>query len=170
MTSRYSAILFSLAALAVFLIPATALAGPCEDRRGMCQTPATCIAEQKIIDADISCSEAGTICCMAGSSASVTDSNPKNSPVGKYGLLNPLGRKDVPSIIGALVGWAGGLAGSLFFVYLIWGGVQWMTAGGDTKKVQGAQQRILFSVVGILVVFLSYFAIDALIGLTSAAG
>ena len=70
----------------------------------------------------------------------------------KFGLVNPLGSRSVPQIIGQMVQFLGVLAGSLFFGFLIWGGVQWMTAGGDAAKVKAAQQRIVASIMGITVV------------------
>lgn len=94
-------------------------------------------------------------------------SNGKGSTVTRYGLLNPFGTRTVPGIIAAIIKWAAGLAGSLFFLYLLWGGIQWMTAGGKTETVQMAQKRILYAIVGIAVILLSYFIVDALIGFTN---
>lgn len=87
------------------------------------------------------------------------------TPTPGFGLLNPLGVRTVPGIIGSVVSWLGGFAGSLFFFFLLWGGVEWMTAGGDAGKVKKAQGRIVASVAGILVVILSYIAVATIIGI-----
>ncbi len=42
----------------------------------------------------------------------------------------------------------GGLA---LLLYFAWGGVNWITAGGDQQKVEAARSRILNAVVGMAV-------------------
>lgn len=84
---------------------------------------------------------------------------------GGAGLINPLGDTNVQEIIGRIVAGLGGLAGSLFFLYLIWGGVAWMVAGGDSKKVSDAQGRIKAAAMGIAIVLLAYMLVASIIGL-----
>jgi hypothetical protein len=84
-----------------------------------------------------------------------------------YGLRNPLGSRTVPQIIGAIIGWASGLAGALFMLYLIWGGIEWMTAAGSPDRLKSGQKKILYAIFGIVIVVLSYFLVDAIIGLTN---
>lgn len=47
----------------------------------------------------------------------------------------------------------GGLA---FLVYLMWGGIQWVTSGGDKTKLDEAQHKIYNSMVGLGVLVASY--------------
>lgn len=47
----------------------------------------------------------------------------------------------------------GGLA---FLVYLLWGGIQWITAGGDKGKLDEAQHKIYNALVGLGVLVASY--------------
>jgi hypothetical protein len=47
----------------------------------------------------------------------------------------------------------GGLA---FLVYLIWGGLQWVTSGGDKTKLDDAQHKIYNSMVGLGILVASY--------------
>jgi hypothetical protein len=49
----------------------------------------------------------------------------------------------------------------LFFI--IWGGIQWTTSGGDKSKVDSARKRITFAIVGLVVMLFS-FAILGLLG------
>lgn len=102
----------------------------------------------------------------AGSAAMSTKQTKQVPPVTitKFGLVNPLGSRSVPQIIGQVVQFLGVLAGSLFFGFLIWGGIQWMTAGGDATKVKAAQQRIVASIMGITVVLLAYLLVESLTG------
>ena len=44
---------------------------------------------------------------------------------------------------------------ALFF--LIWGGFDWVMSTGDKQKINNAQQKLLFSIIGLIVIFLSFF-------------
>jgi len=54
-------------------------------------------------------------------------------------------------------------AGLLAFVFIIIGGIQWITAGGDAKAASSARDRITAAVVGLLVV-VAAFAITLILG------
>ena len=44
------------------------------------------------------------------------------------------------------------IAGIICLVYLIWGGIGWMTAGGDKNNLEAARNRIINAVVGLIIV------------------
>lgn len=44
------------------------------------------------------------------------------------------------------------VAGILVFVYLVWGGIQWITSGGDKAKTEEARARITAALVGLAIV------------------
>lgn len=50
------------------------------------------------------------------------------------------------------------VAGLVLLAMLIWGGIQWMTAGGDKEAVTRAQKRITSALIGF-VIFMAVFAI-----------
>jgi len=50
------------------------------------------------------------------------------------------------------------VAGLVLLAMLLWGGVQWMTAGGDKEQMAKAQGRITSALIGF-VIFMSVFAI-----------
>lgn len=49
----------------------------------------------------------------------------------------------------------------LFF--LVWGGFNWITSSGDKQKVQNARNRIIYSILGLIVAFVSYFIINIIL-------
>jgi hypothetical protein len=49
------------------------------------------------------------------------------------------------------------------FAYLIWGGVEWLTSGGDKAKYEAARDRITAALIGLVIV-LAAWAIMKLIG------
>jgi hypothetical protein len=48
-------------------------------------------------------------------------------------------------------------------VFLIWGGIRWIMSGGDKTKVESARSTIIGAIVGLIIVFLSYLVISALL-------
>lgn len=49
-----------------------------------------------------------------------------------------------------------GLLGVIFLVFILFYGFQWMTAGGDSKKVQSAKDGIVNLVIGLILVLSAY--------------
>lgn len=61
--------------------------------------------------------------------------------------------------------------GIIFMSLLIYGGFNWMTAGGNDSKIDSSNKLIKQSIIGIIIVFgayaISYFIINAFSGLVS---
>lgn len=55
-----------------------------------------------------------------------------------------------------VVNWILIIAAMIAVLYLIFGGVTYLTAGGDAEKVTKAKTTIINSVIGIIVIALSY--------------
>lgn len=74
--------------------------------------------------------------------------------------------------IGNIVNIGLGLLGIVFFVLLVYAGFLWMTAGGESDKVEKAQTMITQAVIGIVIILsafgVSTFVINQLIDATSA--
>lgn len=49
-----------------------------------------------------------------------------------------------------------GLLGTIFIMLMIYAGYSWMTAAGEDKKVQTAQDTIRVAIIGILLIFAAY--------------
>ncbi len=49
-----------------------------------------------------------------------------------------------------------GGAGVVSFVFLLWGGIQWITAGGDKDAIEKARKRIINALIGLAIVFSVY--------------
>lgn len=54
------------------------------------------------------------------------------------------------------------LAGLMLFIYLIMGGFQLMTSGGDPKRAESAKGKITGAVIGFIIVFVSYWLVQIL--------
>lgn len=59
---------------------------------------------------------------------------------------------NIGQLISAVVGLLLILAGILAFLYLILGGIQWITAGGDKAGMETARNKITHAIVGLIIV------------------
>lgn len=50
-------------------------------------------------------------------------------------------------------------------IFLILGGIQWITSGGDKEALQKARKRITFAVIGIVVILLALLIVNIIGGL-----
>lgn len=90
------------------------------------------------------------------------------------------GIKDISNLISAGITAMIVIAGLLTFVFLIWGGLQWLTSGGDKSKYEAARDRITAALIGLAIVAAAYavmkivgafFGVEILkIDIPSAAG
>jgi len=49
-----------------------------------------------------------------------------------------------------------GIAGVVSFVFLLWGGLQWILAGGDKEGTEKARKKITAALIGLAIVFSAY--------------
>lgn len=63
---------------------------------------------------------------------------------------------DLGKIIGGLIGVILIVAGLIAFLYLIQGGVAWITSGGDKAGVEAARNKIMAAVIGLVIVFATW--------------
>lgn len=48
------------------------------------------------------------------------------------------------------------VGGIAFIIYLVWGGIEYLTSGGDKGRIDDAQKKITSSVIGIVILISSY--------------
>ena len=71
-------------------------------------------------------------------------------------LDDPLGGITVPGLTGRVIKGILGIVGSLSLLILILGGFMWMTSGGNEEKIKKGQKMIVWSILGLVVIFSSY--------------
>lgn len=82
---------------------------------------------------------------VSAASASTTD------------LSNPLGSITTPqALIGQLINSALGIVGSITLLMFVYGGFIWMTSSGSSDKIKKGKDIILWSAIGLMVIFSSY--------------
>ncbi len=86
------------------------------------------------------------------------------------GYRNPLGTTNIPTVIGRVVRTAIGIMGALFLAAFIYGGIQWMTAGGEADRVKKARTTLTNALIGLLIVGFSYTILATLFGALGGLG
>ena len=83
-------------------------------------------------------------------------------------------KESVPELIGTIVGVALSFVGAVFFLLILYAGFLWMTAFGDSAKVDKAKSILEHAAVGLLIVLAAYaisrFVFDTLAGGGSTGG
>lgn len=64
--------------------------------------------------------------------------------------------KDMADVLSGMIGWFVWLVSALAVIAIIYSGIMYMTAGGDETKAAAAKKNLLWAILGIIVVFLSY--------------
>jgi len=76
-------------------------------------------------------------------------------------------------IIGRIINIALGFVGIILLLLFLYSGYEYMTAGGDSKKVESAQTRIKNAIIGLLIIMASFgivnFILSKLTGDTSGS-
>ena len=105
----------------------------------------------------------------AQSNRTASDPNPACVPGdGVICLTNPLGGVSTPqSLIGRVIDSVLGAVGSIALLMFVYGGLVWMTSSGNQEKVKKGRDILVWSAIGLVVIFMSYTIIRVL--LTSLA-
>ncbi len=103
-------------------------------------------------------------CAPAGAALGIGDALAAiDSFLGKSPIKGEMVKGDVPSLIGQALKVFLGIIGSLALVIFIYGGVMWMTSGGNPDKVKKAQGTLVWSILGLVVIFSSYVLVSSVI-------
>ena len=46
--------------------------------------------------------------------------------------------------------------------YMIWGGIQWIMSGGEKNGIEAARQKIIYAVIGLVLVFAAFLILSAI--------
>lgn len=71
----------------------------------------------------------------------------------------------VGTVLGNILTIVLAIAAVLAVVFLIWGGIKWITSGGDKAAVDIARKTIIAAIIGLILTFLSFFILSVIFGL-----
>ena len=72
------------------------------------------------------------------------------------GLCDPLGKRSIEKILGGIIKVILGIVGSIALLMFIFGGLIWMTAGGNEQRVKKGRDFLIWTSLGLLIIFASY--------------
>ncbi|MBU1179848.1 pilin [Patescibacteria group bacterium] len=86
--------------------------------------------------------------------------------------LDPSGKYVQPEVlIGRIISAVLGIVGSIALLMFIYGGFLWLTSGGSPEKIKKGKDVLVWAVIGLAIIFLSYtlvnFVISGLTGKTT---
>ncbi len=102
-----------------------------------------------------------SVLAQGGNSTIGVTNNPPtgvtNNPTA-LNLDNPLGTAvSTPQIlIGRIITAVMGIVGSIALLMFVYGGLIWMTSSGNQEKVKKGRDIVLWSAIGLIVIFMSY--------------
>lgn len=86
--------------------------------------------------------------------------------------LEPFIQGDTTTIIAGIIKFILGLVGVVALIFMIYGGVTWMTSSGNAEQVKKGKGALIWATLGLVVCFLAYslvaFVITKTINLGSA--
>jgi len=163
-------IYFSLISLfSLFVFSQTSLAAyPCSSGKGSCST--TCTSNETKVDS--SDCPPPTVpglknCCVPKGSTGNTTNNSGFGfdivdDVATKAGYDPQNELTIDQRISSIVAIFLSLLGVIFFILMLYGGYNWMTAAGDEKKVEKAKDTIRNALIGLIIVIAAY-AISVLV-------
>ncbi len=60
-----------------------------------------------------------------------------------------------------------GIVGSIILLFFVYGGLVWLTSGGDSGKVKKGRDIFINSIIGFMIVVLAYFVVMTLINVVT---
>lgn len=93
-------------------------------------------------------------------------SNTNLNPCPQAGQFTALCQfSDMGRVLGFVISVAFIIAILIALFFLIWGGIKWISSGGDKAGVEGARNQIIAAVIGLIIVFLAFFILNLVLGL-----
>lgn len=96
---------------------------------------------------------------LAGSGPVLADNYGTDATVNATGGLLPktvAGAGNVEGVIGKVISIILSMFGIVFFLLIFYAGFQWMTAQGNSDKVEKAKETILAAAIGLIIVLAAY--------------
>lgn len=84
------------------------------------------------------------------------------SPVAAIGS----GEQGINTLLGNIVGLFFAAGAIAFIIMFVWGAVQMILSGGDKEAISKARARITWSIIGVILMSLSYFIFQLLEAIT----
>lgn len=74
-------------------------------------------------------------------------------------IIGPLDERftDLASVINAALPYIYAIAGIILFVFIVWGGFDYLTAMGNPKKAEAGKNKITYALIGFFMIFAAFW-------------
>jgi hypothetical protein len=93
----------------------------------------------------------------------VVNGNVSTCVGGQFNILCQLQAGNLGGIIGSLIQLIFAIAVIVALLYLIYGGFRWLVSSGDKSQVSSAREHIVAAIIGLVIIFLSYFILNLIL-------
>ncbi len=77
------------------------------------------------------------------------------------GLISGSGQPpSIQQVTGQIIGGVLAFVGVIFLILTIYGGITWMTAGGNEEKIKKAKGLIVNSIIGVIIILAAYTIVN----------
>jgi small neutral amino acid transporter SnatA (MarC family) len=83
---------------------------------------------------------------------------------GQFNALCSLSTGNLGPLVGSLLQFIFVIAVLVALFFLVYGGFRWLVSGGDKTQVGAAREHIVAAIIGLVIIFLSYFILSILLG------
>lgn len=81
-------------------------------------------------------------------------------PIPVVSVVTPTGELTIAEVLALIISWILGISGGIAVLFLILGGLQYVTSSGNKDKAEQAKQTILYAVIGLIVIALSFVIVS----------
>lgn len=86
-------------------------------------------------------------------------------------LQNPINVDSPEALIGNVIGALLALSGTIALVMFVWGGILWLTSGGNPERIEKGKNTLIWAVAGLVLIFTAYALVRVVLqALTGASG
>ncbi|HMB65859.1 MAG TPA: pilin, partial [Patescibacteria group bacterium] len=140
--------------IVLFLLAGAGLVQAEEGNNSGCQVDADC-SEGQICDIQTPNLTGTCVSSTSGSGSSASVETPLSTLQTAGGEIK-VGKQNLPALVGNIISVILSLVGVILLIIVVYGGVLYMTAGGDSEKVRKAKSMIANSIIGLIIVLAAY--------------
>lgn len=85
-------------------------------------------------------------------------------------LPNPLKANNIQELSGDMIKGLLGVSGAIALFMLVWGGIVWMTSNGSAERLKKGKDTILWAILGLVIIFMSYVIINFIFDIIGGNG
>jgi type IV secretion system pilin len=79
--------------------------------------------------------------------------------------IEDVNKNEITDIISKIIGYILAMLGVILLVQIIFAGYSWMMSGGNEESIKKAKDKIVSSIIGLVIIMAAYILVSAIFGL-----